>query len=215
MFHFYFLSILTDLISFQDDTELLQLPLLKTQNEQTEETLFMAREDDIDVLIGNKAELADKIANIIIVFTDVICKDKKAINYNYQQLLELLLRSKEKEKDDMTNVLENKNDEEREIDTFFKQHKLGKWSIGEQKGFRNYDKGTYEQEREIMDKMATREATLNNRNIVTDMNRDIFQLDMIAEEAADDRIDREDNMITYMGEDAEPEDYGMDGDENY
>jgi hypothetical protein len=215
LFHFYFLSILTDLISFQDDTELLQVPLLKTQNEQTEETLFMAREDDIDVLIGNKAELADKIANIIIVFTDVICKDKKAINYNYQQLLELLLRSKEKEKDDMTNVLENKNDEEREIDTFFKQHKLGKWSIGEQKGFRNYDKGTYEQEREIMDKMATREATLNNRNIVTDMNRDIFQLDMIAEEAADDRIDREDNMITYMGEDAEPEDYGMDGDENY
>jgi len=215
LFHFYFLSILTDLISFQDDTELLQLPLLKSQTEQTEENLFMTKEDASDVLVGNKAELADKIAHIIIVFTDSICVDKKAINYNYQQLLELLLRSKEKEKDDMTNDLESKNDEEREIDTFFKQHKLGKWSIGEQKGFRNYEKGTYDQERETMEKMAAREVNLNNRNIVTDMNRDIFQLDMIAEEAADDRIEREDNTITYMGEDAEPEDYGMDGDENY
>ena len=101
------------------------------------------------------------------------------------------------------------------VDTFFKQHKLGQWSIGEQKGFRNYEKGTYDKEREAIDKMAAREANSNNRNIVTDMNRDIFQLDMIAEEAVDDRIEREENMITYMGEDAEPEEYGMDGDENY
>ena len=63
--------------------------------------------------------------------------------------------------------------------------------------------------------MAAREANSNNRNIITDMNRDIFQLDMIAEEAVDDRIEREENMITYMGEDAEHEEYGMDGDENY
>jgi hypothetical protein len=218
LFHFYFLSILTDLITLQDDTEILEQPLLKLkekQDEENEETLFIDRGDNIDVLMGNKAELADKIANIIIVFSDIVCKDKKAINYNYQQLLELLLRSKEKEKDDMTNDLESKNDEEREIDTFFKQHKLGKWSIGEQKGFRNYDKRTYDQERETIEKMAAREVNANNRNIVTDMNRDIFQLDMIAEEAVDDRIEREENMITYMGEDAEPEEYGMDGDENY
>jgi hypothetical protein len=218
LFNFYFLSIFTDLISLQDDTEILQQPLLKTQenqDEQNEETIFMANEDNIDILVGNKSELADKIANIIIVFTDIVCKDKKAINYNYQQLSELLLRSKEKEKDDMTSQLENETDAEREIDTFFKQHKLGKWSIGEQKGFRNYDKKTYEQERETMEKMASREANSNNRNIVTEMNRDIFELDMIAEEEVDDRIDREENMITYMGEDAEPEEYGMDGDENY
>ena len=218
LFHFYFLSIFTDLISLQDDNEILQLPLIKLQekqNKQGDEILFMTKKNEDDVFMGNKAELADKIANIIILFTDVISKDKKAINYNYQQLLELLLRSKEKEKDEMTNVLESKNDEEREIDTFFKQHKLGQWSIGEQKGFRNYEKGTYDQEREAIDKMVAREANLKTRNIVTDMNRDIFQLDMIAEEAVDDRIDSEENMITYMGEDAEPEEYGMDGDENY
>jgi hypothetical protein len=38
---------------------------------------------------------------------------------------------------------------------------------------------------------------------------------MLNEEAADEGQDQEDNMITYMGEDAEPEDYEMDGDENY
>jgi hypothetical protein len=66
-----------------------------------------------------------------------------------------------------------------------------------------------------MEKIATREVKLNKRNVVTDMNRDIFALDMLNEEAADEGQDQEDNMITYMGEDAEPEDYEMDGDENY
>ena len=88
LFHFYFLSIFTDLISLQDDIEILQLPLIKLQekqNEQGDERLFMTKANEVDVLMGNKAELADKIANIIILFTDVISKDKKAINYNYQQ----------------------------------------------------------------------------------------------------------------------------------
>ena len=71
------------------------------------------------------------------------------------------------------------------------------------------------QEREEMEKMALREAQVNKRSVVTDMNRDIFNLEMLAAEGNDEMIDREDNIITYMGEDAEPEDYDMDGDENY
>jgi hypothetical protein len=38
---------------------------------------------------------------------------------------------------------------------------------------------------------------------------------MLEEDAANEEADREDNMINYMGEDAEPEDYDMDGDENF
>ena len=34
-------------------------------------------------------------------------------------------------------------------------------------------------------------------------------------ETNDNAIDKEDNVITYMGEDAEPEDHDMDGDENF
>ena len=44
---------------------------------------------------------------------------------------------------------------------------------------------------------------------------DIFELDMIAEDMTNGDQEREDNIITYMGEDAMPEEYDMDGDENY
>ena len=66
-----------------------------------------------------------------------------------------------------------------------------------------------------MEKMAIKEVQMNKRSVVTDMNRNIYALESLAEEAADNEQDREDNVITYMGEDAEPEDYEMDGDENY
>ena len=106
-------------------------------------------------------------------------------------------------------------DEERDVENLFKGNKLGRWSKGEQKGIHTYDAQTYDEERNDMEQMALREARVNKRSVVTDMNRDIFMLEDMTNEAEGESLDREDNAITYMGEDGEPEDYGMDGDENY
>ena len=207
---------LTDLIALKDDLDILQVPLLKLQESSTDdENLFMDKAADMDVLAGNQAEVSEKIVKIIVAFTDLICRDKSAIDYNYKSLMELIMRSKEKEKDDITDYLKDMTVEERKVDDLFKMNKLGRWGKGEQKGIHTYDTQTYDQEREDMEKMAIREAKLNKRNVVTDMNRDIFVLEMMAEEANEALIEQEDNLITYMGEDGEPEDYGMDGDENY
>jgi len=218
LFKFYFFSILTDLVALQADQDILHLPLLKLQESSStdeDEDLFMSKAVEMEVLVGNQAELAEKICNIIVCFTNLICKDKSAIDYNYKSLMELIMRSKEKEKDEITDYLKNMTVEEREVENLFKGSKLGRWSKGEQKGIRIYDKDTYDEERGEMEQMALREAQLNKRSVVTDMNRDIFSLEMLSTELSDDQIDREDNTITYMGEDAEPEDYGMDGDENF
>jgi hypothetical protein len=218
LFKFYFFSILTDLVALQGDKDILHLPLLKLQESSStdeDEDLFMSKAVEMEVLVGNQAELAEKICNIIVCFTNLICKDKSAIDYNYKSLMELIMRSKEKEKDEITDYLKNMTVEEREVENLFKGSKLGRWSKGEQKGIRIYDKDTYDEERGEMEQMALREAQLNKRSVVTDMNRDIFSLEMLSTELSDDQIDREDNTITYMGEDAEPEDYGMDGDENF
>jgi hypothetical protein len=219
LFKFYFLSILTDLVSFQDDKDILQAPLVKLQEssstEEEESGLFMEKAVELEILIGNKAELIEKIGTLIVSFTNLICKDKSAIDYNYKSLMDLILRSKEKEKDDITDYLKNMTVEEREVENLFKGNKLGRWSKGEQKGIHTYDTQTYDEEREDMEKTAAREARLNQRSVVTDMNRDIFNLEMLATDESDESIDKEDNVITYMGEDAEPEDYDMDGDENY
>jgi hypothetical protein len=56
---------------------------------------------------------------------------------------------------------------------------------------------------------------LGQRSIVTDMNRDIYRFDEMAQEASAQQIEAEEMAITYFGEDAEYEDYGMDGDEGF
>jgi hypothetical protein len=44
---------------------------------------------------------------------------------------------------------------------------------------------------------------------------DTSVLEMTEQQLADEEIDREDNEIDYMGEDADFEEMGMDGDEMY
>jgi hypothetical protein len=217
LFKFYFFTALMDLISLQDDKEILAVPLKQLEESESndDEESFMNKAYENDILQGNKAELAGKIASLIVGFTSFIDTDKKAINYNYKSLMDFLLRSKEKEKEEITDYLGSLNDEQAELEKGFRKHKLGRWSKGEQKGLHSYDKKTYEQEREDIEKTAAREAQLSKRSVVTDRNRDIFMLDKINEEDAAQQQENEDNTITYMGEEAEPEDYDMDGDENF
>jgi hypothetical protein len=214
LFKFYFLNVLSDLMALQHDKEILGLPL-KNLDEEEEEEDFMSKANEREMLAGNKTDLAEKIAKIIVSFTNFVCHDKSAIDYNYKSLMELILRSKEKEKDGITEYLGKMTVEERAIENLLKKNKLEQWGIGQQKGLHTYDTKTYDQERDDIEKMAMNEARLNKRSVVTDMNRDIFRLEMLADETADAEQDREDNMITDRGENDDPEEYGMDGDENY
>lgn len=214
LFKFYFLNVLTDLMALQNDKEILGLPLKKLEEEEEEEE-FMTKANEREMLAGNKTDLAEKIAKIIVSFTNFICHDKSAIDYNYKSLMELILRSKEKEKDGITDYLGKMTVEERAIENLLKKNKLEQWGIGQQKGLHTYDTTTYDQERDDLEKMAMNEARLNKRSVVTDMNRDIFRLEMLEDDTANAAQDKEDNMITNRGEDDDPEEYGMDGDENY
>ena len=80
-----------------------------------------------------------------------------------------------------------------------------------QKGLITYQAETYEEERNEMDKVAKRDALLNANPQAQDANRNIYEMDMIAEENEAERIEKEENMIMTMGED---DDFGeFDGDE--
>ena len=75
----------------------------------------------------------------------------------------------------------------------------------------------YDEERAEMEQNELRGARMaNNPNAVNlGNNQNIGAMDALEEELTDQTIDHEDNAITYMGEDAEYEDYDMDGDEMY
>jgi hypothetical protein len=217
LFNFYFLNVLTDLISLQKDKDLLGVPLkqLEEETDVSDTDTFMTKAYEQDILVGNETGLAEKITSVIVTFTNFICKDKSAIDYNYKSLMDFILRSKEKEKDEITDYLGKMTVEERAIEDLFKNNKLERWSIGQQKGYHTYVGDTYDEEREQMEEKAIQEVKLNKSSVVTDMNRDIYRLDMLSDSNADAEQNKEDNIITYMGEDAEPEDYNMDGDENF
>ena len=77
-----------------------------------------------------------------------------------------------------------------------------------------YDKDQYDKEREHMEKIAILEKEHGIRDEVTNMMRDIYDMDDIFQnEQIQKRIDAEEFNISHLPED---DDYGnMDGDEFY
>ena len=172
---------------------------------------------EVEIVAGERLVMAQKLSGLVAALVKMTCSeqgDLGAIDYSYEGLMERILRSKEKEKDIITSYLKEMSDEEREIENLFKNHKLGMWGVGQQKGFRTYQGETYDAEREAMEKQALVELRMGQSNLVTDMNRDIFAMDAIAEQAEAERIEAEAmDLGMYVGED---DDYGdMDGDEMY
>ena len=62
------------------------------------------------------------------------CSDKKTADMSYEDLMDKVTRSKEKERDLMVEYLTDLTDSEREIENMFKNFRMGKWSVGMQKG---------------------------------------------------------------------------------
>ena len=82
-----------------------------------------------------------------------------------------------------------------------------------QKGLTQYVKETYDEEREAIERRAIAESKLGLSNMVTDMNRDIYVLEMDEQNDADAEIERDEMDLSGLAED---DDFGdRDGDEHY
>ena len=96
-----------------------------------------------------------------------------------------------------------------------KGHKLGVWSKGLSKGVTQYEKDTYDEERQAMERIIEMEQQIGRTDLVTDMNRDIYLSEAQEDALRAAQIEKEEMRIEYMGEDADYEEMGMDGDEMY
>ena len=203
-----------DLMTLAKDPEVLKIPLQAAADAEDEEGQ-LEEEFDLNVYEGNEKMLTEKVAKLIITFTNMIYDEKKEINRNYQSFMEIILRSKEKEKDIITDYLGSMTVEERRVEDVFKANKLERWSRGQQKGLYMYESKTYEEERLEMEQQALREARLNKKDVITDRNRDIFDLELMIHEDNEKELDVENERIDYRGEDADFDDVAGDGDEMY
>jgi hypothetical protein len=224
LFKFYFYSTLTDLMSLTTDDEVLIQRKPKSADDFDESALTSTESafavqngeiSEVDIISGEQKDVADKIAKLLTAFMAIICNDKKAVNYNYKSMMDKVLRAKEKEKDDMTAYLKNIPKDERDVDNVMKEHKLERWSKGLQKGLVSYQKDTYEEERATLEKQMLMDMRLAKNKDVTDMNRDIYAMELLDAEQEAAEIEEEDMRINYMGEDADFEEMGLDGDEEF
>ena len=136
---------------------------------------------------------------------NIVRKEKNVIDLNSQMVKEKINRSKDKEKQGIISYLGNMSIEERKIEDMFKKHKLERWNIGQQKGIFQYDKDTYDRERnELVGQIFTEQPEMlgesNNESL------DIYDIEKRDEYEPGDDYNRETYDFQDLGEDY------MDGD---
>lgn len=149
----------------------------------------------IEIVSGDNKILSEKIAKLITVFLTMTCKDKTTVNINYDELKDKVTRSKEKEKDMIVEFLTEMTDEEREVENMFKNFRIGRWSVGMQKGYRQYEGDTYDKERSDIESRTILESKLNKMDGVTEGLMDMFALEALMEDSVEQDIEREENEI--------------------
>ena len=163
--------------------------------------------------LGAQEALATRAAALLTAMIGIMCEEQSLTDLPYADLMRRVHRAKEREKDLYTTRLGSMTDEERSADNAMKREKLGRWGRGLQKGMRAYDKDTYDQEVTEMEDQALLEIRMGQQHMVTEMNRDIYAMDALAEQAEADRIEAEEMSLAHLGDD---DDYGdADGDEHY
>lgn len=157
--------------------------------------------DELEIVRGEKKALTGKVATLIQSLFEMILEDKTMIDYNYDQVMEKVLRSKEREKDLITDYLKDMTDEERQIENNFKKAKLGRWGKGLEKGLVQYVAESYDQEREDMENQMLKDIKLGKTHVVTDMNKEIYAFEMDEAMISAYDIEREVDDLSGLGED--------------
>jgi hypothetical protein len=169
---------------------------------------------DIRLVKGNKKELKTKVSNLLVTFIQAIDSNRDKTNYSYENIMDLVFKIKEREKNNITSRLQGLTDEERQADTILKVNKLGVWSKGLQKGLTTYVKDNFDEEREDMEKMMNYEKMLSQHKATTgeDIDMDQFMEDALV----DDEIERENlDLRDYTGDDGNYEEDDYDNERDF
>ena len=185
---------------------------LVAEVDTTDEGMMNAQNnlEEIQIETGNLLELKERVASLLITFIDVEQENKLALDITYDNIINKVNRSKDKEKQGIISYLGNMSIEERKIEDMFKKHKLERWNIGQQKGIFQYDKTTYDRERnELVEQLFTdqTDAQGETNNEALDIN-DIEKRDEYepGDDYNRDTYDFQDMGEDYMDGDFYPED---------
>ena len=155
------------------------------------------------ILEGRNMELTSMIGNLLTQYLLIMERSKKDINISNYQINQDVLKSKEKEKAKITKRLGDLSVDERRVEDLMKNHRLGKWGVGQTRALYIYDEDQYEKEREELEKDALEELRLDNTDGVTERMRDIYRMEHLEEQLVNDRVQQELNaqIMAVPGDD--------------
>jgi ferritin len=185
-----------------DNQDIFSVDYLEETNTIIDTNVVIDSREEIDtnLLSGDKKELKQKVANLLIEFLRVMDSYKDVVDISYEKIQDKIFKLKEKEKDTITDRLKEMTDEERDADTILKINKLGMWSKGLQKGLTTYVKETYDEEREFMEKMLQYEKKAQKTMRVANVG-DVGFDDFIEDQEREQEIEREAYDMTGYTED--------------
>jgi hypothetical protein len=229
IFEQYFLLLLTEYINLTDNESMLfyekegeQVSSVEDiftvedleEKEQRVEVVNAQFENEI-TLQGNKKELKTKVANLLLTYLNIMNDHKDIIDRSYAEIMDKVFKISEREKDTFTDRLKAMTDEERDADTILKINKLGVWSKGLQKGLTTYTKETYDDERDVMDKITEIERSVRKNRNVTDENVDQYIEDHLEQMDSDAAAENEAYDMSRMTEDYDDGNFESDEVEDY
>jgi hypothetical protein len=99
------------------------------------------------------------IADLLLMFLASMIEHKRIIDKDVSEVMNRVFLSKELEKNIITDRLKKMTDDARKADNLFKGLKLGEvWGKGLQTGLRKYNKISYDEDREFIQKMNPADA---------------------------------------------------------
>ena len=217
LIEFIFLSVIREHIVIINE---IIVKIVKTPTDITQELASVEKQnalpselvDELEIVSGETLDLSKKVSEYLLTIINIFINTKKEINYSYQDMMDLVNRAKEKEKDDITRKLKDLTDEERAIDTEFKKHKLGDWGLGLQKGLTQYVADFYDKEIEDNERQALRDRQLDNLGLTDDTERSFLSAEMNNSDRIQQDIDREEYDLSMLPED---DDFGDNDDVQY
>jgi len=114
------------------------------------------------------------IVQLLFAYSDIVDDERAAVDMNADTIKERVRRTKDKEKEIIVEGFDVMTKEQRETEKFFKDHRIGDWNVGMQKGLRQYVKDTYDRERDEIEQQQRKERQLSRRDFVSDMQREVF-----------------------------------------
>lgn len=229
LFEYYLLRVLVHYTELADDDEMTVALMPPASNNAT--NLFS--NDYLDeantranvvpesraMMAGNKRELKQRTAELLVAFMDILHKEKDTIDVTYEDIQDRVFKLKEREKDMMTDRLKALTDESRDVDTMKKITKQGEYNKGLQKGLTVLDKDFYDAEQEFRDEMekAERNIRLKNKD-ATDENIDILLDEYMEQRQTEAGIEDDAYDMSHLNEDyydGNYDDYDRDGNTDY